>query len=540
MSGAKGRLTGIVMFASAAVVAAGIASAQQTSEQTTAQPADAASNVTPYKPAFFSQFRPNTAMDMIGRIPGFSFDSGSDARGFSGTGGNVLIDGERPPSRDDSLQSIISRIPASGVERIDVIRGGADGIDMQGRAIMANVIRKKDAGLSGSVAANLNVNAFGGASPNTQIQVRNQSGGQLLDGSIGLLRNQGNGANRSWRVSPAGNLLRLAFAGSDNLFQSAEATGAWETVWLGGKLRVNGQASIEQFDGYFRDILFVPGGEQINDVADRTGSGEAGVRYSRTFGGGLQFELVGFQSLKINEFANTFSTPTFLSGEIRDSEAGESIARASMRFPPAGDWIFDGGLEVVFNFKESSAARSLNGLPFDLAGDDNRGEELRGELFGTATWAPSNTLSIETGLRYEWSHISAENELTTSEKTLSYVKPRFNVSWSPQKGHQWGLEVERVVDQLDFDSFASSAAFETEVFGVGNTDIEPQKNWVIGARYERQFGGQNSIVVKLSHATIEDFIARAVVVVAGSGTSLETNQNVGTATRDSVSVDSQL
>ena len=103
---------------------------------------DAGSNVTPYNPEFFSQFRPNTALDMIGRLPGFSFQDSGNGRGFSGTAGNVLIDGERPPSRGDYLSSILARIPASGVERIEVVRGGTDGIDMQGQAIVANIIRR--------------------------------------------------------------------------------------------------------------------------------------------------------------------------------------------------------------------------------------------------------------------------------------------------------------------------------------------------------------------------------------------------------------
>ena len=41
--------------------------------------------------------------------------------------------------------SILQRIPAASVERIEVIRGSAPGIDMQGQSVVANVVRKKDA-----------------------------------------------------------------------------------------------------------------------------------------------------------------------------------------------------------------------------------------------------------------------------------------------------------------------------------------------------------------------------------------------------------
>jgi outer membrane receptor for ferrienterochelin and colicin len=157
-----------------------LASGQQQVDQTT-QPANAnGSNITTYRPDFFAEFRPNTAMDMIGRIPGFQFDGGSNARGFSGTGGNVLINGERPPSRSDSLGSVLSRIPAAAVERIDVIRGGAEGIDMQGKAIIANVIRKPDAGLTGAISGGANSNTRGDFGLNGQLQLQDQRDGRLL------------------------------------------------------------------------------------------------------------------------------------------------------------------------------------------------------------------------------------------------------------------------------------------------------------------------------------------------------------------------
>ena len=85
-----------------------------------AQPA-----VTSYPPAFFAAQNPSSALDMVGRLPGFSFDRGDSVRGFEGAAGNVLVDGQRPSSKSDGLESILQRIPSGKVERIDVIRGGA-------------------------------------------------------------------------------------------------------------------------------------------------------------------------------------------------------------------------------------------------------------------------------------------------------------------------------------------------------------------------------------------------------------------------------
>ena len=75
--------------------------------QTAPAPPDPAADerITPYAADFFAEFRPVTALDMIYRIPGFQFDGGTSARGMAGTAGNVLIDGERPPTRSDTPSS---------------------------------------------------------------------------------------------------------------------------------------------------------------------------------------------------------------------------------------------------------------------------------------------------------------------------------------------------------------------------------------------------------------------------------------------------
>ena len=79
-----------------------------------------------YPAAFFEQYTPQNAMDMINRLPGFSFDRGSNARGFGGNAGNVLIDGARPTSKSGGLSGALSRISAAQVESIIILRGGTN------------------------------------------------------------------------------------------------------------------------------------------------------------------------------------------------------------------------------------------------------------------------------------------------------------------------------------------------------------------------------------------------------------------------------
>jgi hypothetical protein len=145
------------MFAAALAAAAdGAADDAQASEP--AAPATAAAPaVIAYPPEFFASFAPGNAFEMLARLPGFAFNGGAELRGFEGAAGNVLIDGERPASKSDDLESILRRIPFSQVERIDLIRGGAPGIDMQGQSVIANVARKSGGGFRGLAAVSNNV-----------------------------------------------------------------------------------------------------------------------------------------------------------------------------------------------------------------------------------------------------------------------------------------------------------------------------------------------------------------------------------------------
>src|SRR3712207_2753657 len=57
------------------------------------------SGVIVYPPSFFAESRPANALDMVNRLPGFTLESVDTAvRGFAGSAGNVLVDGQRPAS----------------------------------------------------------------------------------------------------------------------------------------------------------------------------------------------------------------------------------------------------------------------------------------------------------------------------------------------------------------------------------------------------------------------------------------------------------
>eukprot|EP01035_Chromulina_nebulosa_P057385 gene57385-78622_t len=133
------------------------AAAPQATELAVPSPEPAERGTLTFPPSFFAETQPTSAFDMVVRVPGFTFDRGASVRGLSGAGGNVLIDGQPPVSKNDPLDEILKRIPAGSVARIDLIRGGAAGIDMDGRSVLVNVVRKQNAGFRAAVTPGTNL-----------------------------------------------------------------------------------------------------------------------------------------------------------------------------------------------------------------------------------------------------------------------------------------------------------------------------------------------------------------------------------------------
>ena len=80
---------------------------------------------TPYEAAFFAQFSPRTALDIAERVPGFSLDLGdTNTRGFAGAAGNVVINGARPSSKSESLETTLSMLPDVPADRLLVTESG--------------------------------------------------------------------------------------------------------------------------------------------------------------------------------------------------------------------------------------------------------------------------------------------------------------------------------------------------------------------------------------------------------------------------------
>ena len=212
-------------------------------------PAGAERGVIAYPPSFFAEAKPISAYDMVLRVPGFSFDKGAvGVRGLAGASGNVLIDGQPPNSKNDALDDILKRIPATSVERIELIRGGAPGIDMEGRTILANVVRRQTAGFHGAIGPSVFVVYNGKVIPGLRLEGQwRWAGGRAAEISQvvggGVMPNGDYGVGGRVRYNADGS-VRLASRGDAYGYGLRfNTTAAYETPLLGGHVHLNGASS---------------------------------------------------------------------------------------------------------------------------------------------------------------------------------------------------------------------------------------------------------------------------------------------------------
>lgn len=499
------------------------------------QPA-AAVGVIAYPPAFFAEMGPSTALDMVQRLPGFSFDKGAVVRGLAGASGNVLIDGEPPVSKNDTLEEILKRIPHGSVARIDVIRGGAPGVDMQGRTVIANVVRKQGAGARGAASFSTQPLYDGRVLNAFRAEGQWRWDGKLVE--LSMVNGKGPddtlGDGPRVRYGPNGKPIIVSDVDADSQGLREWVTGAFETPMARGRLRLNGAYMKTTSTSEIYDRLSVPGPalEYEYITPDRL-QAELGGRFVRTFG------ATSLEALAFQQWNNLDTKARFESAAVdrlfhSDKQVTETVGRVNLRRRISSDLALEAGVEGAFNALDSKTTLIVNGFKVVVPAADVRVEEARAEPYVVATWRPSTDLTIEGALRQEVSKITSTGDVNL-EKSLSFTKPRLAVTWAPSPLNQWRGRLEREVSQLNFDDFvASSSVASTGVLIAGNPDLSPQQAWVIEGAYERRFWTSGAAVLTLRHYELTDVIDRAPIrvgLVVADGPA-----NIGDGTKDEVAV----
>lgn len=516
-----------VMIAAAAV--------PQAAEMAAAAPPAAVEptrGTTAYPPSFFADIRPVSAYDMVTRLPGFTFDKGATVRGLSGAGGNVLIDGHPPLAKNDTLEDILRRIPAASVARVEVVRGGAPGIDMEGRSVVANVVRRQAAGFRGAVQPYFDVVYDGRFLPGVRFEGQwTLKGGRTFElsqtFSTGHFPNDEYGDGGRVRYTAAGTRLIDSEIDADSHGHRIHTTGAFASPLLGGQVSLTGSVMFNYGVLELYDNDRIAGGVEYEKAPNDRGQYEAGLRFTRRLSDKVGLETLLFQQVFIQDQRSHFQAPGLARDFALDRKTYETVGRVQFNIAPVAGMRIEAGAEGAYNRLDSQTALSVNGRPVPLPAGDVLVEELRGEAILRGTWQATSRLTLEAGARHEYSRVTSAGDVAL-EKSLTFLKPRAAATWTPGAGTQVRLRIEREVGQLNFDDFvASPNVASTGVVVAGNPDLTPLQAWVYEATVERSFWKDGAIVLTYRLFDLTDVVDRAPILGPSGAILADAPGNIG-------------
>ena len=437
---------------------------------------DVREHVTGYDPDFFARSSPSSALEMVNLLPGFTLvEADTSVRGYSGAQGNVLIDGRPPSSKQDKLSDTLKRIPAGGVERIELMRPGTAGIDMQGYPLIANVVRKV------STAPRIR----------TEAEFQSMQHGQImpkLAGEISLGKDYVLDLQASMRR--AYNIENFGYGPRNRYLQdfvtpvllSEYDHPKYENVWtILGTYRQPLWGGAARFNGLFREgrtkgkllerdtfpvVIDKPGSEREIRFAS-----EFGTQYTHALWAGGEGELIAIRrgNGETNTQINSDPTGDILS--TKQAHTGETIVRLVER-QRGSNWNTEAGIEAALNTLENKVGLFKGGAQVPLPASDVRLSEQRAEGFVNGTLHVTQDVALEAGVRYEISYFKQRGDALLT-KTLGYQKPRAEIAWNVTPDDEIRLLVEKDAGQLNFGNFVTSVVISANMVTAGNVNLVP-------------------------------------------------------------------
>lgn len=471
---------------------------------------------TVYPVTFFNGFAPSTARDIVERIPGFALqDTDEDVRGFGQAAGNLVINGSRPSAKSDSLQTILARIPASRVLRVEVGPGDLFGSEFSGKPQVVNLVLTEDGGVAGTTTFSTAIDHNGRVTPEASVAALLRRGPSSFNLSLGY-DNERSLEEGSDTVTAfgTGNLIEYRRKINDIEEREAYLTGSWA---LAGDETHSAHLNLRLARGWFdlaqTNDVFPANGTVRDDLLSQDRQRdlfELGGDVTRPLAGG-GIKLVGLmtrQRISNDEGVTTrirsLTTGGFFQGI--DLQRDETVLRAVWSHRNLGGWSVETGAEgalnrldsdVTFEVINASGTRTRIDLPIDQAVVT----EHRGELFANAGRSLTSRLRLDLGLTYEASRLTVAGDVD-SERSLSFLKPKASLDWRPADGWHAQLSLARTVAQLNFEDFISFAELTNERVNGGNAELLPQRAWEVRGSVERTIMGDGKLRLEAGYQRI--------------------------------------
>ncbi|NLR71673.1 TonB-dependent receptor plug domain-containing protein [Novosphingobium sp. ERN07] len=508
--------------------------ADEPASETTPPVAQPTGNRTIFTPADFERFAPRNALDMLRQVPGFTIREGEEARGLGQASGNVLVNSQRLSSKSDDIFTQLSRIPASTVERIELVDGAK--LDIPGlTGQVANVVARSSS-FSGQFRWSPEVRAHY-ADPrltNGEISVTGRTG--PVEYTISLTNNANRGA-------AGGPTVITDRTGAVTQTRKDVIKANRDEPKLAGRFTIDGPgSSVANINGSFERIprgftehsvrTNADGSVLVRDLDDRSSARnwEIGGDFEFAVGPG-RLKLIGLNRQEYEPYSQSVIT-TFADGSpaigdryAQTGDSTERIARAEYSWKMlGGDWQIAG--EGAFNSLRNIAMIATldsNGQFVDLPFPEGTGgvKEDRYDASLSFSRPLSKDLTLQLIAGAERSTLR-QTGATGTQNNLSraFFRPKGSLSlgWKAGKRLDVSFKLKRSVGQLSFYDFLARRFLDDGNANSGNADLVPQQDWSAELELNRTFGALGSTKLRLVGRNVQDYVT--VVPIGTNGESI--------------------
>lgn len=461
-----------------------------------------------FSSAYFAEYAPLTVNDMVNRIPGIELILGSSSSSSGGDRGlgssaQILIDGKRLAGKANEASEQLSRIAASEVDYIQIIRGSSSDLDVQNSGQIINIVLFESLSRS-NIATEINAVSYqdGTTEPGGSISWSGQSGklNYLVSGSIQPeyqhLESQEVSLNGDF--SPKDIVLFDRYRDQTTYtFNSNMAYALTDKDRIAFNVLYSESNPPAKLD---RTILTYGAAQPVlsyerEDLPASTESWEFGGDYEHVFGSGNRFKALFIVNEEDKQLLRERYTSSTLGGaETKNlylstkSVYRERIVRSSYTMALREGQGVEFGIEAAQTIQDSALKQGVlratggdsayGGLtPVTLPNANSRVEEIRYEPFAIHNWQLNPKLSLESSLVAEFSEIEQSGDLS-NKRDFQYLKPKLDLRYNISNSMQVRTTLERVVSQLSFADFsrATNERDEDQDTIAGNPNLEPEES----------------------------------------------------------------
>ena len=507
---------------------------------------DDSSPVVEYAASFFARYKPNTALDMVKQVPGFLVDDGDDSRGFAGAAGNILINGQFPSAKQDQPSALLSRIPASQVTGIKVIRGQVKGIDLRGQSTVVDVQLAEDAAAAiswetyalYSTASPLRAGVKASIADRWKDIEYNFGADMLRDGNGELGNEYVYDATHTLTETRDETQKETGF--STGLFMNA-------TSWLGDTfMHINGKFGLgnspERHASHRIPVSGKPR-ENLVKYSQHSETYELGIDAEHELTDTLSGKVIALFTDKLSDVTSTQTSATTQGIQLLFRQADtisktrEAITRLELDWTTLPNHAIQLNVEGAYNRLDGTLFQAENTgagiIEVVVPGGNSLVEESRGDFLLKDTWSLGK-FELDYGLGAEVSQISQTGDAEL-KRDFFFVSPQSSLSYTHAKGQQTRIRLAREVAQLDFADFISTTVFEDDDLALGNPNLRPDRSWVGEIGHDHRFGDSGVLKATAFHHWITDVLDLLPLTA-----NFEVPGNIGDGRRWGVEVETTL